>query len=107
MAPDFCTLRVARVDRLTTDSAAITLDVPEAERARFGFRPGQALTVRTVVDGRDERRSYSICAAPGEPLRIGVREVDGGLISGWLARQVRPGDSDEVLPPAGGVAWMP
>jgi ring-1,2-phenylacetyl-CoA epoxidase subunit PaaE len=101
MAAEFCSLRVARVDRLTSDSVAVTFEVPNAERERFAFRPGQALTIRKVVDGRDERRSYSICAPLGAPLRIAVREVDGGLISGWLVRHVRPGDVVEVLPPSG------
>jgi ring-1,2-phenylacetyl-CoA epoxidase subunit PaaE len=54
-----------------------------------------------MVDGRDERRSYSICSPAGEPPRIGVREVQGGALSGWLVREVRPGDRIEVQPPAG------
>ncbi|GLW11806.1 phenylacetic acid degradation protein [Microtetraspora sp. NBRC 13810] len=99
---EFATLRVARVDRLCDDAAAITLDVPEELSARFAFRPGQWLTLRRTVDGREERRSYSICARRGGPLRIGVREVPGGLFSCWLVREVRPGDEVEVLPPAGG-----
>src|SRR5690606_12951338 len=34
-------------------------------------------------------------------LRIGVREVPGGVFSPWLVRQVRPGDRVEVQPPSG------
>jgi ring-1,2-phenylacetyl-CoA epoxidase subunit PaaE len=104
---DFTSLRVAAVDRLTEDSVAITFELPESERARFAFRPGQALTLRKVIEGRDERRSYSICAPLGATPRIGVREVDGGLISGWLVRQVRVGDTIEVLPPSGAFALGP
>jgi ring-1,2-phenylacetyl-CoA epoxidase subunit PaaE len=93
----FHRLAVSRVDRLTDDSAAITFDVPSRLRSRFAFAPGQWLTVRRG----DERRSYSICAALGQPLRIGVREVAGGEVSPWLVRDVRPGDAVEVLPPTG------
>ncbi|WP_432826732.1 1,2-phenylacetyl-CoA epoxidase subunit PaaE [Dactylosporangium sp. CA-092794] len=97
----FYPLRVARVEPLTDDSAAVSFDVPEGLGPRFAFAPGQSLTIRRLVDGRDERRSYSICAPAGRAPRIGVREVPGGVISGWLVREVRPGDVVEVQPPAG------
>lgn len=93
----FHPLRVCRVDRLTSDSVAITFDVPAELAARFAFAPGQWLTVRRG----EERRSYSICAPCGQPPRIGVREVPGGAVSTWLTRQVRPGDVVDVLAPAG------
>lgn len=94
----FGVVTVAGVDRLCEDAAAITFDAPAGG---YAFRAGQALTLRRVVDGRDERRSYSICAPEGAPLRIGVREVSGGLFSSWLVRSVRPGDRIEAAAPSG------
>jgi ring-1,2-phenylacetyl-CoA epoxidase subunit PaaE len=94
---EFHPLTVARVDPLTDDSAAVTFDVPPELAERFAFAPGQSLTVRR---GR-ERRSYSICAVRGRAPRIGVREVAGGAVSGWLVHQVRPGDVVEVQAPSG------
>jgi ring-1,2-phenylacetyl-CoA epoxidase subunit PaaE len=94
---DFHPLTVARVDPLTDDSAAVTFAVPDGLRSTFAFRPGQSLTVRRG----GERRSYSICAPAGRAPRIGVREVVGGAVSGWLVRDVRPGDVVEVQAPAG------
>jgi ring-1,2-phenylacetyl-CoA epoxidase subunit PaaE len=93
----FHQLTVACVDRLTDDSAAITFSVPENLRETFAFRPGQSVTIKRG----DERRSYSICAPAGSPLRIGVREVQDGIVSGWLVREVRTGDRIEVQPPSG------
>ena len=101
MAGSFAPLRVSRVERLCDDAVALTLDVPAQLAGDYAFQPGQSLTVRRVVDGRDERRSYSICAAAGAPPRIGVREVSGGAVSGWLVREVTAGDILEVLPPSG------
>ncbi|MFN2518115.1 MAG: 1,2-phenylacetyl-CoA epoxidase subunit PaaE [Jatrophihabitantaceae bacterium] len=101
MATAFAALRVADVQRLCDDAVAVTFDVPPELSDQFRFRPGQSLTVRRTVEGRDERRSYSICAAAGTQPRIGVREVAGGHVSQWLVRDVHPGDIVEVLPPTG------
>jgi ring-1,2-phenylacetyl-CoA epoxidase subunit PaaE len=88
---------VSDVEQLTSDSAAVTFTVPAELSGVFAFAPGQFLTVRRG----DERRSYSICAPAGATPRIGVREVAGGAVSGWLVREVRPGDVIEVQAPAG------
>jgi ring-1,2-phenylacetyl-CoA epoxidase subunit PaaE len=97
----FHELTVARIDRLCDDAAAVTFAVPAELADDYAFQPGQSLTLRRIVNGRDERRSYSICAAAGQSLRIGVREVPGGALSGWLVNDVRPGDRIEVQPPSG------
>ena len=94
---EFHRLTVARVDPLTADSAAVTFDVPPGLAERFAFAPGQSLTIRRD----EERRSYSICAAQGRAPRIGVREVAGGAVSGWLVHEVRAGDVIEVQAPSG------
>ena len=97
----FHELTVAAVDRLCDDAVAVTFDVPDDLAAEFAFRPGQSLTVRRVVDGRDERRSYSICAPEGAAPRIGVREVPDGVFSSWLVRELKAGDLVEVGAPTG------
>src|SRR4051794_33161584 len=99
--PAFRRLRVARGDPLTDDAAAGALAVPADVAGDYVFRPGQSLPLRRTDGDRDERRDYSICAPAGSPLRIGVREVPGGLFSSWLVHAVRPGDEIEVLPPSG------
>jgi ring-1,2-phenylacetyl-CoA epoxidase subunit PaaE len=99
--PTFHPLTVARVDRLCDDAVAITFDVPPELAEDFAFRPGQYLTLRRRVAGREERRSYSICAPAGAPPRIGVRRIDGGLFSADLVDAARPGDVLDVLPPLG------
>src|SRR6202789_2187283 len=93
----FHPLVVAGVEPLTDDSAAITFTVPDELAGDFVFSAGQSLTIRRG----EERRSYSICAAAGTPPRIGVREVDGGAVSGWLVRELKAGDTVEVQAPSG------
>lgn len=99
--PAFHTLRVAGVERLCDDAVAVGFVIPPELAGDFAHRPGQSLTLRREVDGRDERRSYSICSPAGTPPRIGVREVSGGLFSSWLVNEVRPGDTVEVMAPTG------
>lgn len=95
----FHTLRVHEVRPDTDDAVVVTFDVPAAERETFRFAPGQYLTLRRPGD--DLRRSYSICAAAGEPLRVGVRRVPGGAFSGWLHRELKAGDTLEAMEPQG------
>jgi ring-1,2-phenylacetyl-CoA epoxidase subunit PaaE len=97
MRTDFHPLVVERVEPLTDDSAAITFAVPGELAKAFMFAPGQSLTVRRG----DERRSYSICAPAGTSPRIGVREVAGGAVSGWLLHELKPGDIVEAQSPSG------
>ena len=97
----FHPLRVADVERLCDDAVAVTFDVPEELAETYAFAPGQSLTLRRLVDGRDERRSYSICAPAGERPRVGVRLVPTGIFSTWLVNEVRPGDTVEVSAPTG------
>ena len=94
---DFHRLTVKRVEPLTDDSAAITLAVPDDLAGAFAFAAGQSLTVRRG----EERRSYSICSPAGSDPKIGVREVAGGAVSGWLVRALKAGDTLEVQPPSG------
>jgi ring-1,2-phenylacetyl-CoA epoxidase subunit PaaE len=105
--PVFHPLTGAGIDRLTDDSVAVTFAIPARLREEFGFSAGQHLTVRRVTaeDG-EVRRSYSICSTPTEVnsrgvVRIGVREVDGGVFSRYASTELQVGDTIEVLPPLG------
>lgn len=103
----FHRLRVAEVELLCDDAAAVTFAVPETLEPDFTFRPGQSLTLRRNVNGQEQRRSYSICSPLGAPPRIGVRAVPGGALSEWLVNEVRAGDEIEAQPPSGTFAADP
>lgn len=91
-------MRVLDVRRETDTCVSMALQPPEG----FGYQPGQYLTLRTVLDGVEVRRSYSICTAPGDgELRVAVKQVPEGLFSSWVAATVQPGDELDVLGPEG------
>lgn len=97
-ALQFHPLAVRAVRAVAEDAKLIEFEVPAALRTLFRFQAGQHLALRHG----DQRRSYSICAAAGGALRVGVRRVPGGRFSTWIHEQVRPGDRLDVLPPQGG-----
>lgn len=100
--PAFQKLRVTNVQPLCEDAAVISFEIPAELAEDYSFAPGQSLTLRREIQGRDERRSYSICSPVGSEPRIGVRVVPGGLFSSWLVNEVRPGVVIEVMAPTGG-----
>jgi len=97
----FHPLRVAEIKADGDDARVVSFDIPADLADTFRFEPGQYLTLRTFVQGSELRRSYSICAAPGEALRVGVRRVPGGAFSNWLHQNLRRGDTLDVMEPQG------
>ena len=97
----FHPLTVREVRAEADDAVVVTFDVPPALAEGFRFEPGQYLTLRRRLGGQDVRRSYSICAAAGEPLRVGVRQVPGGVFSTWLHDTLKAGETLEVMEPQG------
>ena len=97
----FHPLRVRDVRADTDEAMLLTFDVPPELSDAFRFEPGQYLTLRHPANSQDLRRSYSICAAAGEALRVGVRRVDGGAFSSWLHATVAPGQVMDVMEPQG------
>jgi ring-1,2-phenylacetyl-CoA epoxidase subunit PaaE len=106
-APQFHSLSVKCVSPEAADSVAITFDVPAALREAFSFEPGQYLTLRADVEGKDVRRTYSISSArsrlakTGE-IEVGIRPVEGGVFSNWATKNIQAGNSLQVMSPQGG-----
>ena len=102
----FQELSIKHVHPEAAGSVAITFDIPEEERERFTFKPGQFLILRATVGGQEVRRNYSISscrsrlAKTGE-IEIGIRPVEGGVFSNWAAQSLKAGDTLQVMPPDG------
>ena len=102
MSALFHPLKVRAVQPDTAEAVIVSFDVPQDLRSVFGFTQGQYLTLRHEIEGRDLRRSYSICAGVDDgELRVGVRKVRGGVFSQWINSHLRPGDQIQVMAPQG------
>ena len=100
--PQFYPLRVSRLQPETDQAVSVYFQVPEADRTAFNYRAGQYLTLRFEIDGKEERRAYSMCSAPHEDeLAVTVKRVSGGRVSNYIADVLKAGDTVDVMPPMG------
>ncbi|HET9784208.1 MAG TPA: 2Fe-2S iron-sulfur cluster-binding protein [Terriglobales bacterium] len=94
-------LRMAEVRPETREAITVTFDIPSPLAEAFRFTPGQHVNVRADVAGQEVRRSYSICAAASQQLRILIKRQPGGLFSNWANDQLHTGGVLDVMPPTG------
>jgi ring-1,2-phenylacetyl-CoA epoxidase subunit PaaE len=100
--PQFYQLPVARVEPETEQAVTVYFNVLESDRTAFHYRAGQYLTLRFLIDGKEERRAYSMCSAPhDDELAVTVKRVRGGVVSNHIAERLRAGDTVDVMPPMG------
>jgi ring-1,2-phenylacetyl-CoA epoxidase subunit PaaE len=110
LTPRFHRLAVTDLRRESPDAVSLSFAIPPELADDYHFVPGQYLTLRTMMDGEEVRRSYSICSGPDDgELRIAVKRVDGGAFSSWVACELKAGDEIDVMTPTGrfGVAPAP
>lgn len=98
---EFHRLKVSAAEMDAAETLCVTLDVPTELTDEFAFKQGQYLTFRAEFDGTEIRRSYSICAAVGQPLQVGIKRIDEGVFSNFAHTYFIPGAEVEVMPPAG------
>lgn len=104
----FHPLTVDRVERLTGDAVSVTFGIPNELRSTYDHVAGQHVIVRATIDGKDVRRSYSICSPTGgAQLQVGIKRLPGGVFSTWANTELAAGDVLEVTPPAGDFAHAP
>lgn len=100
--PRFHALHVKHIHRETAEAVSVEFDIPTELKDTFTFKHGQYLTIKVDVNGEELRRSYSICSSPLEDkLRIAVKEIENGRVSGYINRELREGHVVKVMPPLG------
>jgi ferredoxin-NADP reductase len=101
--PEYHPLTVVDVVDETTDTRSFVLDVPPALVDTFAYAAGQFCTFRATIDGEPIVRCYSMSSSPevGDPLTTTVKRVPGGRMSNWMNDALAPGDTIDVMRPAG------
>lgn len=108
MSRNFQSIGLKSVLRITEDAVELTLDIPEGMQESFHFHAGQYVTLKTIINGEEVRRSYSLCSAPFENAwKVGVKRVKDGIFSNFAIDQLKSGDVLEVMPPMGNFKLIP
>ena len=101
-------LQVKEVQRLTDDAVALSFSIPKELAQPFLYLAGQYLTLSHTIEGKDVRRSYSLCSAPHEEvLRVGIKAIPDGLFSNYANTQIKVGDTLQVGAPEGRFIYEP
>ncbi|MDH7447698.1 2Fe-2S iron-sulfur cluster-binding protein [Aquimarina sp. 2201CG14-23] len=99
---DFYTIKIAEVLKETKDCTAITFEIPQNLKGKFSYKQGQYLTLKTILNGEEVRRNYSLCSSPVEDKwQVAVKRIDGGLFSNYACNELKAGDELDILPPNG------
>ncbi len=98
----FHNIKVGDIYKETKDCSVISFDIPEDLKSEFQYNQGQHLTLKAIIDGKEERRSYSLCSSPTEnQWKVAVKKVTGGLFSNYVNDQLKKGDTLEIMTPSG------
>ena len=94
----FYSLRISNIEKTTSDCSIISFDIPESLVDTFSFIQGQYLTLKASINGKEVRRSYSLCSSPlDSEWKVGIKKVPGGKFSTYANEILQVGDSLEVM----------
>jgi ring-1,2-phenylacetyl-CoA epoxidase subunit PaaE len=98
--PHYYDLKVKNVINETRDAITIVFEQPAQ---KIQYKSGQFLTLIIPVEGKEIRRAYSLCSSPfvDQDLAVTVKRVEKGMMSNWLADNLKPGLTIKVMEPMG------
>jgi ring-1,2-phenylacetyl-CoA epoxidase subunit PaaE len=98
--PHYYDLKVKSIIQETKDAITIVFEQPAS---KISYKAGQFLTLIVPVQGKEVRRAYSLCSSPfvDADLAVTVKRVEGGLMSNWLADNLKAGQVVKVMEPMG------
>jgi ring-1,2-phenylacetyl-CoA epoxidase subunit PaaE len=99
--PRYYDLVVKDIIPETKDALSIVFENPTD--GKISYKPGQFLTLIIPVQGKEVRRAYSLCTSPfvDENPAVTVKRVERGLMSNWLADNLKKGAKIKVMEPMG------
>jgi ring-1,2-phenylacetyl-CoA epoxidase subunit PaaE len=104
----FHLLKIKDIKRETPGAVSIAFDIPPLLADLYTFTAGQYINIKTIFEGEEIRKAYSICSAPGSgELRVAIKAVKNGGFSKFANEQLAVGDSMEVGTPEGTFTFEP
>lgn len=92
--------QVVRCESLSLSTIELELELAQG----IDFLPGQYVNIQ--VPGGPHQRAYSFSSRPGDTrASFLIRNVPGGLMSGWLSKKAAPGQSLALTGPMGSF-WL-
>lgn len=85
----FHSISIKDVVRETSTTVKIILNIPSELQQTFDFVPGQYINFAIDINGKQERRSYSICSGKEEDLAVAVKQVENGKVSTWFNQEAK------------------
>lgn len=108
MTPKFHSLLVKEIRQETEDTVSVAFDVPTDIQSEYSFIAGQYLTLRSMINGEDVRRSYSLCSLPNSgEWRVAVKMIENGKFSTFINKSLKVGDKIDVMTPTGSFKLNP
>lgn len=99
---EFYPMQVVDVRKETADCVSVALKPADGVSNLFAFKPGQYLTLKADINGKEVRRSYSLCSAPHESeWRVAIKKVPNGEFSTWANESLKEGMTLEAMAPNG------
>ena len=99
--PRYYDLTVKEIIQETHDTISIVFEQPAENPVKY--KSGQFLTLIAPVNGKELRRAYSLCSSPfvDKDLAVTVKRVEAGLLSNFLADNLKAGQKIRVMEPMG------
>ena len=99
----FYKIKVAEIRKESEDAVSLAFEINQDLSSEFNYKPGQYLTLKFMINGEEERRSYSLCSSPyiDDLHRVAVKKVENGKVSTYINDHLNEGDIVEVMPPQG------
>ncbi len=108
MSIQFHPLHVSKIDKESSDCVSIYFDINHSLKNAFKFKPGQYVNLKIMINGKEERRSYSISTDPAnDQFAITVKKVKGGKVSSYLTEKLERGKHLDISLPEGNFVAYP
>ncbi|NNK69343.1 MAG: phenylacetate-CoA oxygenase/reductase subunit PaaK [Flavobacteriaceae bacterium] len=99
---EFHEVKISDLYHETNDTVVLTFDIPENLQESLRFIHGQHLILKKSINGKQLRRTYSLCTSPDELIwKVAVKRIPGGVFSNFANDELKIGDSIEIMKPSG------